>query len=148
MPLTRAQDIKQLGFDAGFWGIDDATKTTGDKTALDEFLDSYIWEASQRLTDWVGNANYEAAQAENAAVNLKRAMARAELGLVLAEILPVVWARAGAGEESFTFEGQSIRIARTSEAEQGRTIQSILAKAERLVKPWSSDVELGGIVAV
>lgn len=148
MPLTRAQDIKQLGFDAGFWGIDDATKGTGDKTALDEFLDSYIWEASQRLTDWVGIANYEAAQAENAAVNLKRAMARAELGLVLAEILPVVWARAGAGEESFTFEGQSIRIARTSEAEQERAIQSILAKAERLVKPWSSDVELGGIVAV
>lgn len=148
MPLTLAKDIKQLGFDAGFWGIDDATKVNGDKTALDEFLDSYIWEASQRLTDWVGIANYEAAQAQDAAENLKRAMSRAELGLVLAEILPVVWARAGAGEQSFSFEGQSISIARVSESEQERTLQSILAKAERLVKSWSSDVELGGVIAV
>lgn len=148
MPLTRAQDIKQLGFNAGFWGINDATKTTGDKTALDEFLDSYIWEAEQRLTDWIGSENYAAASAEDAEANLKRAVGRAELCLVLAEILPIAWSRAGAGEESISFEGMSIRMARVSEGEQDRTVQALLAKAERLVDTYKDDTEFGGVVAV
>lgn len=148
MALTLAKDIKQLGFNAGFWGIDDVTKTTGDKTALDEFLDSYIWEASQRMTDWIGIENYDAAQLDNAEANLKRAVARAELCLVLAEVLPDAWLRAGTGEESISFEGMSIRMARASDGEQERTIQSLLAKAERLIDKWSSDTEFGGVAAV
>lgn len=147
MPLTLAKDIKQLGFDAGFWGIDDATKTNGDKTALDEFLDSYIWEAEQRLTDWIGSENYAAASAEDADANLKRAVGRAELCLVLAEILPIAWSRAGAGEESISFDGMSIRMARVSEDEQDRTLQSLLAKAERLVAKYTTDTEFGGVIA-
>lgn len=148
MPLTRAQDIKQLGFNAGFWGIDDVTKTSGDKTALDEFLDSYIWEASQRLTDWVGVVNYDAASADDAEANLKRAVGRAELCLVLAEILPVAWSRAGTGEESLAFDGMSIRMARASQGEQDRTIETLLAKAERLVAKYTTDTEGGGVIAV
>lgn len=148
MPLTRAKDIKQLGFDAGFWGIDDATKVTGDKTALDEFLDSYIWEASQRLTDWIGQVNYDAAEDVDANAILNRAVSRAELCLVLAEILPVAWSRAGTGEESISFDGMSIRVARASESEQDDTIQKLLAKAERLVDKWSSEVDFGGVAVV
>lgn len=148
MPLTRAQDIKQLGFNAGFWGIDDVTKTSGEKTALDEFLDSYIWEASQRLTDWIGVENYDAAQADEADANLKRAVSRSELCLVLAEIMPIAWSRASTGEESISFEGMSIRMARASEAEQESTIQTLLAKAERLVAQYTGDTEFGGVAVV
>lgn len=148
MALTLAKDIKQLGFNAGFWGIDDVTKTNGDKTALDEFLDSYIWEASQRMTDWIGIENYDAAQLDNAEANLKRAVARAELCLVLAEVLPDAWLRAGTGEESISFDGMSIRMARVGDGEQERTIQSLLAKAERLIDKWSNDTEFGGVAAV
>ncbi len=147
MALASAADIKKLGFDAGFWGIDDATKVDGDKTALDEFLEGYIWEAEQRLTDWVGAANYEAAGESDADEVMKKKLTRAEISLALVEILPEAWRRASTGEESISFDGMSIRVARASADEQDETIQNLLAKAERLVAPWSADVEFGGVLA-
>lgn len=148
MALTSAADIKKLGFDAGFWNIDDKTKIAGDKTALDEFLDGYIWEASQRLSDWVGAANYEAAGADNADQTLKKKITRAEQCLALVEVLPEAWRRGGVGEQSINFDGMNISMARTTNDEQDATIQKLLAKAERLVAPWSSDIDFGGIESV
>ncbi len=148
MAFTSAADIKKLGFNAGFWGIDDETKITGDKTALDEFLEGYIWEAEQRLTDWVGAENYAAAGGENANQAMKKKITRAELCLALVEILPEAWRRAGTGEQSISFDGMSISMARASNDEQDLTIQNLLAKAERLVEPWNGSVDFGGIAAV
>lgn len=148
MFLASAADLKKLGFDAGFWGIDDATKDGEDKTELDKFLEDYLWEASQRLIEWVGSVNYAAAQAVDADAILKRSLARAEICLALTEILPQAWARAGTGEESMSFEGMSIRIARTSESEQQSALQSLLQKAERLTSKWSDEVQFGGVVSI
>lgn len=148
MALARATELKQLGFDAGFWGIDDVTKVSGDKTALDEFLESHIWDASHRLIDWIGGANYDAASAAEEGSDQKKVVARAELLLAVAEILPVAWLRAGAGEESISFEGMSIRMARVSDDEKDRTLQGVIAKAERLVAKLCADVSFGGIESV
>lgn len=148
MFLASVSDIKQLGFGGEFWGIEDVSQNGEQKSQLDLFLEDYLWEASQRLIEWVGTQNYEAAQDQNADANLKRALKRAELCLALAEILPVAWSRAGTGEESISFEGMSIRIARASENEQQVTLHNLLQKAERITAKWSADTQFGGVLSV
>lgn len=124
--IATPSDLKKLGLDETLFQVD--------SSSIDSVLEEYLFAAEVRIRNWVGDSIYEEAKAENGIMNKR--FARAEASLAIVEALPDLWASMSVGESDLEVEGLKVQLVATGVQDKQNNVQSLLAKAERLLSIW------------